>query len=200
LDQTPPGPTDEEPLSWLEHAKIKYLVLSRLTGTKNIISLLKTIEVLQDGFRRAQARLLIVGDGPEKHRLRTFVHKANLGDSVAFAPITGAPSPYLKLADYLVIVSSSEGGPLTAFEAIIAGTGLLSTSVGVVPEIARLAPESVTIFDGHDEESIRTVIMRTLQEDPTSARSRRASIAQLNRFSAGSCASAFYAELLSRTV
>ena len=191
LDSTAPEPSEIPYLNWLEGATIKFLVLARLTRTKNIANLLKAIGTLSHEFQQAGARLLIVGDGPEKPRLEEMVRQLDLCFFVLFAPTTNSPSSYLRASDYLVIVSTSEGGPLTAYEALLAGTTLISTEVGVVPEISGSFPESVLLCKGSDEFSIRTALQQALDND------RRPSITKVagDEYSAESCARTFYATL-----
>jgi glycosyltransferase involved in cell wall biosynthesis len=85
---------------------------------------------------RGGARLVIVGDGPDRAALERLARDLGVGASVIFAGMTNNVAPYYALADVFVLPSLSEGSPNVLLEAMAAGLPVVATRVGGVPEIA----------------------------------------------------------------
>ncbi len=85
------------------------------------------------------AKLLIVGEGPERARLIELAHSLGLADRVEIAPTVSqdALAALYSAADVLVLASSREGWPNVLLEAMACGTPVVATDVGGVPEIVR---------------------------------------------------------------
>jgi glycosyltransferase involved in cell wall biosynthesis len=77
-----------------------------------------------------QARLLIVGSGPEEAELR---QRANGG--ILFLGSQSDVTPYLQAADLFVLPSAAEGLSLALLEALACGLPVIATSVGGNPEV-----------------------------------------------------------------
>jgi glycosyltransferase involved in cell wall biosynthesis len=78
---------------------------------------------------------LIVGDGDLLQLLKEKVKDLGIESHVIFLGHCFDIPNLLRQIDIKVIASLSEGGPLTAFEAMAAGCAIVTTKVGVVPEI-----------------------------------------------------------------
>jgi glycosyltransferase involved in cell wall biosynthesis len=85
---------------------------------------------------RADARLVIVGEGPERRDLERLARSLGLGRSVMFTGPTSDVGPFYGLADVLVLPSLSEGSPNVLLEGMSCGLPIVATLVGGVPEIA----------------------------------------------------------------
>lgn len=121
--------------TWPGNGPIRVLALSRLVAYKGLAPLLTSLSGVAQTWRERGVSLVIVGDGPEMQRLLTLVHDFRLEDIVQVRGPTSSPGTWMKASDWLVIPSLFEGGPLTAYEAMLAGTRIASTRVGVVPEL-----------------------------------------------------------------
>lgn len=89
-------------------------------------------EVLKN---QANVTFLVVGDGDLLQSLQERVESLGIGSQVIFLGHCFDIPNLLNQIDIKVIASLSEGGPLTAFEAMAAGCAIVTTKVGVVPEI-----------------------------------------------------------------
>ena len=81
------------------------------------------------------ARLVLVGDGPE--RPRAVSHAADLGlrDDVLFMGRHAAPEELLSCADLFLLPSASESFGLAALEAMACGAPVVTSTAGGLPEV-----------------------------------------------------------------
>ena len=85
---------------------------------------------------RADARLVLIGDGPDRPRLEGLARALGRADRVIFAGTMSHVAPFYAMADVFVLPSLSEGSPNALLEAMAAGLPVVATQVGGVPEIA----------------------------------------------------------------
>ncbi|MDP3934627.1 MAG: glycosyltransferase family 4 protein [Candidatus Giovannonibacteria bacterium] len=116
------------------------LMASRITREKNIGL---AIEAVSSRLIRENKRitLLVVGDGPEIENLKFKTYKLGLNDSVIFEPRTDDLISYYKTCDLFLLTSNYEGYGMTLVEAASAGVKIVSSDVGIAPEI--LEPENI---------------------------------------------------------
>jgi glycosyltransferase involved in cell wall biosynthesis len=107
--------------------------VARLDPVKDFPTLL---EAFGDVRRRVpRARLVLVGDGPERDRLAERAQRADLAGSVDLAGFRSDVRSVLPAADLYVNSSISEGISLTLLEAMAAGVPIVATGVGGTPEV-----------------------------------------------------------------
>lgn len=81
------------------------------------------------------ARLVFVGDGPERQAIESRIRALQLDDQVRLLGTRGDVKRLLPGADLFLLTSISEGIPLTLIEAMAAGLPVVSTDVGGVAEV-----------------------------------------------------------------
>src|SRR5207248_3814804 len=81
------------------------------------------------------ARLVLVGDGPERAGVEAQVRELNLGEKVRFLGTRKDVAQLLHGADLFLLTSVSEGIPLTVIEAMAAGLPVVATDVGGLREV-----------------------------------------------------------------
>ncbi|MEO8523689.1 MAG: TIGR03088 family PEP-CTERM/XrtA system glycosyltransferase [Caldimonas sp.] len=110
-----------------------------------------------------RARLLIVGDGPEKAELMRLAASLELGDRVHFTgPLEDVPAA-LSALDLFVLPSLNEGISNTILEAMASGLPVLASGVGGNVE---LIEEGVTgrLFQAGDGDALTAMIAGYLAE------------------------------------
>jgi glycosyltransferase involved in cell wall biosynthesis len=87
---------------------------------------------------RRDARVVIVGDGPQRAALEAQVATLKLADRVVFAGQLDDVAPWLAALDVFVLPSyANEGVPQALLQAMFARVPCVTTDAGAIPEIAR---------------------------------------------------------------
>lgn len=107
--------------------------VGRLEKVKGIERLLTAYETVSKGFK-TPVYLHIVGDGSLLQSLQNYTTDRGLSN-VKFYGLQTNPYPYMKMADWLVCPSFSEGYGLVLAEALIVGTPVISTNCVGTAEI-----------------------------------------------------------------
>jgi sugar transferase (PEP-CTERM/EpsH1 system associated) len=152
-------------LGWSEDA--------RIVGTVGRLSPIKRQDLLVRAFAllhrtRPEARLLIVGDGPEAGALRQLSTALGIAEAVHFAGYHQRPELYLRLMDVFALSSDSEGMPMALLEAWAAGVPVVSTNVGGIPELIEEGRTGLLVGPGNDE--ALAAALKELLADPARAR------------------------------
>jgi glycosyltransferase involved in cell wall biosynthesis len=106
---------------------------ARLVKNKGLLTLLEALKHLPYS-------LLVIGDGPERARAEAFVARHGMSDRVSFVgwlPTREDVAEQLRSARVCVMNSTSEGGPRSALEAMACGLPIITTRVGVMPDVVR---------------------------------------------------------------
>ncbi|WP_347474015.1 glycosyltransferase [Acinetobacter thermotolerans] len=112
----------------LPHFRIQVIAIGRLVEAKGF-------DLLIESWQGIDAHLWIVGDGPDKVLLMEKIQQLKLEHTIQLLGHRNDIEQLLKQADVLVISSRNEGGPYTLSEALLQYCPVISTDVGMVPEI-----------------------------------------------------------------
>jgi len=102
--------------------------IGRMISAKNHLRLLNAFAQLKDEF--PDARLVYVGDGPERCQLEAQIKAQSLDELVTLTGTRNDVAEIFKALDVFVLSSDREGHPLTALEAQSAGTPVVLTNAG----------------------------------------------------------------------
>jgi sugar transferase (PEP-CTERM/EpsH1 system associated) len=108
---------------------------------------------------RPEARLVLIGEGPERAKIEACVREYKLAGRVVFLGLRRDVARLLAAADLFLLTSISEGIPLTVLEAMAAGLPVVSTRVGGVPEIVADGQTGLLAPAG-DDEALAAVILQ----------------------------------------
>jgi glycosyltransferase involved in cell wall biosynthesis len=124
--------------------------VGRMTAVK------RTDDVL-DGFKRLRAQgvdamLCLVGDGPDRAGLERRAHELGIIKDTLFLGYQEDVGPLYAAFDALVLPSGNEGTPVSVIEALAAGTPVVATRVGGVPDVVRDGEDGFLVELGESEE------------------------------------------------
>jgi glycosyltransferase involved in cell wall biosynthesis len=110
------------------------VAIGRLSAEKGHRYLLSAMAHLRRAHPELDARLVLVGDGPERGNLEKQAAELGLREHVRFAGHQTDPQPFYAQANVFVLPSLSEGSPLVLLEAMLARIPIVATTVGGIPE------------------------------------------------------------------
>ncbi len=113
-------------------------------------------------LRRAEVRLVIVGEGPQRAPLEAQVDALGLRARVLFAGQQRDVTPWLAACDACALPSyANEGLPQVLVQAMFAGVPCVTTDVGGIPEIARDG-ETALVVPREDAPALAAALDRLL--------------------------------------
>jgi glycosyltransferase involved in cell wall biosynthesis len=141
----------------------RVLFLGRIGDRKGSFDLLRAVALLRG--RHAGLRLMCGGDG-ELDRFMRCARELGIESNVELLGWVRGPAKYRHLAraTLFVLPSHAEGLPMALLEAMAAGTPVVVTPVGGIPELVRDGVDGLLVPPG-DPEAIAAAIGRLL-EDP----------------------------------
>jgi glycosyltransferase involved in cell wall biosynthesis len=111
------------------------LSVGRLSREKAHADAIIALAYLRHLYPEINAKLIIVGDGPERDSIERLVRTLALGKKVMLVGRVNDTLPYYAISDLMVLPSHSEGSPNVLLEAMATGVPVVATEVGGVPEI-----------------------------------------------------------------
>lgn len=145
------------------------LAVGRLSREKGHTDLVNALKLLVGRAPEVPAKLVIVGDGPERQRIEQTAAAIGIGEKVIFAGQAGDVRPYFAIADVFALPSHSEGSPNVLLEAMAAGVPVVATKVGGVPEIVAHG-ESALLVNPRDPQAMADAVGLALGDEDYSNR------------------------------
>ena len=116
------------------------------------------------------ARLLIVGDGPQRRALEAQTAASGLADRVIFAGEQADVAPWIAALDVFVLPSyANEGVPQALLQAMFSGVPCVTTNAGAIPEIAR-DRDTAHVVAAEDPDALAHGVDRMLDDPREAAR------------------------------
>jgi len=150
-------------LSIPSHEKM-IIYMGRLSYEKGVDVLVKAFSIIQNDVYNA--KLVIVGDGPEKDKLKEDCQKLNVHEKVIFIKSVAhnlVPN-FLAASDIVVLPSYSEGHPKFLIEAMIMGKPIVATNVPGITDVVTHLKEAVLVEAG-DANALAKAIELLLKDE-----------------------------------
>jgi glycosyltransferase involved in cell wall biosynthesis len=156
LSNPAPPPRDVEPEP---HEPGTFVFVGRLTRQKGLGTAIAAIALVPD------ARLVLVGDGPERRVLEQAAAASAAAGRIAFRGSLSRDDALRAVAgaEAALLSSDWENLPHSAVEALSVGVPVVSTAVGGVPEVVRDGLNGLLVQPG-DPEALAVALRRMLEE------------------------------------
>ncbi len=139
--------------------------ISNFRPVKRVEDVVRVFKKISD---EVPAKLLLVGDGPERHNVEMLCRKLGTCKDTHIIGKLKKPEEVLCISDLFILPSEKESFGLAALEAMASGVPVISTNSGGLPEL------NVEGFSGHmsavgDIEDMAVKAIGILKEDETLA-------------------------------
>lgn len=146
--------------------------VGRLQSVKDQVNLVRAFALLcaRAPNMTAKARLMIVGDGPQRRDVEAEVARSGVGDRIWLAGECHDVPATMRGMDIFALPSRAEGISNTILEAMASGLPVIATSVGGNPELV-VAEETGSLVPAADSAALASELARYVA-DPVMARER----------------------------
>lgn len=167
----------------LRYAHPDEKLLVHVSNFRPIKRTLDVIRIFREVSEQLGARLLMIGDGPERPHAVELASRLGVSGRVAFLGSFPRVEELLAISDLFVLPSSQESFGLAALEAMASGVPVIATRIGGIPEVVS-DQETGLLFDVGDVAGMAQGTLRLLGDQALYARMAAAARARaVNTFS-----------------
>lgn len=133
----------------IEHDRIVLCSVGKLEEVKGYLRLLKIVfRLIQEGYK---IRLMIVGEGPERDTLESYIQETGLEKYITLVGFDVNPYKYIAKSDLFVGSSYTEGFSSVVAESLILGVPVITTDCAGMREMLGNQNEYGVITENNDE-------------------------------------------------
>lgn len=136
--------------------------ISNFRKVKRTQDVIKIFDIVR---QKIPAKLLMVGDGPERHRLEELCRELGTCGLVTFLGKVKDTERVLAASDLFILPSETESFGLAALEAMAAKTPVISTNTGGIPEVNKQGISGYLSNIGNVEEMAENAIKILKNDD-----------------------------------
>lgn len=172
---------------------------SNFRKVKKVDDVMRIFKKVND---RIPSKLLLIGDGPERHNLEELCRSMGLCEEVRFLGKQDAIEELLAIADIFLMPSGSESFGLAALEAMACEVPVISSNTGGLPEV-NIHGVTGFLSDVGDVDSMAADSIRLLENEEMLKQFRMHALAQARKFDIQNILpqyEAYYQEVMERAV
>lgn len=113
------------------HEKV-VIHVSNFRKVKHVPDIVQSFKLIHE---KVPSKLLLVGDGPEKHPIMESIKGTSIENDVLFLGKQENLSELYSIADLMLLLSEKESFGLVLLEAMACGVPCIGTNVGGIPEV-----------------------------------------------------------------
>ena len=156
-------------------------ILTHTSNFRKVKRIEDVILVFKKVYEKIPSKLLLIGDGPERHSMEELCRKLDLSHEVRFLGKQDAIEELLAVSDLFIMASESESFGLAALEAMACEVPVISTNVGGLPEV-NIHGETGYLSEVGDIEQMAHHAITILSDEEKLQQFRKNALAQARRF------------------
>ena len=154
--------------------------VSNFRPVKRVEDVIRTFERVAEGVG---ARLLMIGDGPERQKALELAAELDIGGRVSFLGSFPRIEDVLAISDLFLLPSIKESFGLAALEAMASGVPVVASRIGGIPEVV-VDGETGFLCEPKDTAAMADAALKLLTNDDLHTRmSRAARVRAVEHFS-----------------
>jgi N-acetyl-alpha-D-glucosaminyl L-malate synthase BshA len=110
-------------------------ILMHISNFRKVKRIEDVIRIFDQVRKKIPAKLLLIGDGPERTHIERLCRELNTCDDVKLLGKVVNPEEHLLLADLFLLPSETESFGLAALEAMASHVPVVSSNTGGIPEV-----------------------------------------------------------------
>jgi len=154
--------------------------LGRLVPVKGFDVLVAALRPLADAV--PSARLVLIGDGPQREELRIAARDLGVGGRVLVTGVTADIAGWLAAADVLAAPSRNEGMGRAIVEAMALGLPVVAAEVGGIPAVV-VEGETGWLVPPGDSLALAAVLIELARDEPQRIKLGTAAVTRAEAFS-----------------
>jgi N-acetyl-alpha-D-glucosaminyl L-malate synthase BshA len=154
------------------HAPNGERILTHISNFRAVKRIEDVIRVFAEVRKHVPAKLMLVGDGPERGRIEQLCRELRTCEDVIMLGKLKNPTEVLGISDLFLLPSESESFGLAALEAMAAGVPVISSNAGGLPEVNRHGVTGMMSDVGNVEDLTRNTLY-ILRDEETLAKFKR---------------------------
>jgi N-acetyl-alpha-D-glucosaminyl L-malate synthase BshA len=139
-------------------------ILIHLSNFRPVKRAVDAVEIFARVVEQMPARLLLVGDGPDRSQAEWLARRKGIQERIHFLGKQASVSDLLPLADLMLMPSEMESFGLVALEAMACKVPTIATKVGGIPELIQDGVNGL-LFPVGDVEGMAAAAFRLLSDD-----------------------------------
>ncbi len=116
-------------------ANLDERIVVHISNFRPVKRLEDVVLIFEKILQKTPAKLLLVGEGPEREKVDILIKKLKIRDKVLFLGNSQEVNKILCYADLFLLPSKTESFGLSALEAMAAKTPVISSNTGGLPEV-----------------------------------------------------------------
>lgn len=141
-------------------------IITHISNLRPVKRLVDVIEVFDKVQKELPAKLIIIGEGPDKQKAEELCAKKGIENKVIFLGNSLEINEILSFSDLFILPSEKESFGLSALEAMASGVPVISTNAGGLPEV-NVNGVSGFLSDIGDTEDMAKNALKILSTDKT---------------------------------
>ena len=157
------------------------LIITHISNFRNVKRTPDVVEIFYQLLPHKKAKLIMVGDGPDREHTQALVHRLGLQNSVIFLGNSLEIDEVLCSSDLFLLPSESESFGLAALEAMAQGVPVISSNAGGIPEVNKQGYSGFLSPIGDIEAMVQNALV-ILKDEATLSRFKAQALQQASLF------------------